>query len=91
MAYVWDNGFMAWYPSTSTKCQWNFCGQDAITRAEVYQTVLNIIQPQIMQKYSINWSNVKSRQKSLKKNSTQMKVLNQRDIDIKIMLIKKSQ
>ena len=82
VAYVWDNGFMAWYPSTSTKCQWNFCGQDAITLAEVYQTVLNIIQPQIMQKYSINRSNVKSRQKSLKKNSTQMKVLNQRDIDI---------
>ena len=82
VAYVWDNGYMAWYPSTSTKCKWNFCGQEMITTSEFYQTVLNIIQDQIRQKYLINWENVKSWKKSLKKNSIQMRVLNQSNIDV---------
>ena len=80
VAYVWDNGYMAWYPSTSTKCKWNFCGQEMITTSEFYQTVLNIIQDQIRTKYLIDWSKVKSWKKWLKKNSLQMKVLNQTNI-----------
>ena len=80
VAYIWDNGYMAWYPSTSTKCQWNFCGQDAITVSEVYQTILNIIQPQIMQKYSINWTNVKTWMKWLDKTKRNV-ILNQTNID----------
>ena len=73
---------MAWYPSTSTKCKWNFCGQEMITTSEFYQTVLNVIQDQIRGKYLIDWSKVKSRKKWLKKNSMQMKVLNQTNIDV---------
>jgi hypothetical protein len=80
VAYIWDNGYMAWYPSTSTKCQWNFCGQDAITVSEVYQTILNIIQPQIMQKYQINWTNVKTWMKWLDKTKRNV-ILNQTNID----------
>ena len=80
VAYVWDNGYMAWYPSTSTKCKWNFCGQEMITTSEFYQTVLNIIQDQIRSKYLIDWPKVKSWKKWLKKNSLQMKVLNQTNI-----------
>ena len=82
VAYVGDNWYMAWYPSTSTKCQWNFCGQEDITASEFYQTVLNIIQSQIRQKYLIDWSKVKSWKKWLKKNGIQMKVLNQTNIDV---------
>ena len=81
VAYVWDNGYMAWYPSTSTKCKWNFCGQEDITTSEFYQTVLNIIQNQVREKYRVNWLEVKSWMKWLKKNSMQMKVLNKTDID----------
>ena len=81
VAYVWDHGYMAGYPSTSTKCQWNFCGQDSITLAETYQTILNIIQPQIRSKYQINWAKVKSRLRWLRKNTIQMGVLNQTDIN----------
>ena len=80
VAYIWDNGYMAWYPSTSTKCQWNFCGQDAITVSEVYQTILNIIQPQIMQKYQINRTNVKTWMKWLDKTKRNV-ILNQTNID----------
>ena len=80
VAYIWDNGYMAWYPSTSTKCQWNFCGQDDITVSEVYQTILNIIQDQIREKYQINWSEVKSWMKWL--NTTKRNIiLNQTNID----------
>ena len=82
VAYIADNGYMAWYPSTSTKCKWSFCGQDSITTSEFYQTVLNIIQPQIRQRYLIDWSKVKAWKKWLKKNSIQMKVLNQSNIDV---------
>ena len=82
VAYVWDNGYMVWYPSTSTKCKWSFCGQEMITTSEFYQTVLNIIQDQIRQRYLINWSKVKSWKKWLKKNSIQMRVLNQNNIDV---------
>ena len=82
VAYVGDNGYMEWYPSTSTKCKWSFCGQESITISEFYQTVLNIIQDQIRGKYLIDWSKVKSRKKWLKKNSMQMKVLNQTDLNI---------
>ena len=82
VAYVWDNGYMAWYPNTSTKCQWKFCGQESITTSEFYQTVLNIIQDQIRWRYQIDRSKVKSWKKWLKKNSVQMKVLNQNNIDI---------
>ena len=82
VAYVGDKWYMAGYPSTSTKCKWNFCGQEMITKSEFYQTVLNIIQNQIRQKYLIDWSKVKSWKKWLKKNSMQMKVLNQNNIDI---------
>ena len=81
VAYVWENGYMAWYPSTSSKCKWKFCGQENITTSEFYQTVLNIIQPQIREKYRINWWDVKSWMKWLKKNSMQMRVLNQTNID----------
>ena len=81
VAYVGDNGYMAWYPETSTKCQWSFCGQEPMTMSEFYQTVLNIIQDKIKQKYQINWQKVKSRLKWLKKNSIQMRVLNQTNID----------
>ena len=80
VAYVGDNGYMAWYPSTSTKCKWSFCGQESITISEFYQTVLNIIQDQIRSKYLIDWPKVKSWKKWLKKNSIQMKVLNQANI-----------
>ena len=80
VAYIGDNGYMAWYPSTSTKCQWNFCGQDAITVSEVYQTILNIIQDQIRQKYQINWTNVKLWMKWLD-NSKRRVILNQTNID----------
>ena len=80
VAYVWDNGYMAWYPSTSTKCQWNFCGQDAITVSEAYQTILNIIQDQIRQKYQINWSNVKSWMNWLTRDRRNT-ILNQTNID----------
>ncbi len=80
VAYVWENGLMSWYPETSTKCQWNFCGQESITMSEFYQIVLNIVQDQIREKYQIDWSQVKSRLKWLKKDSTQMRVLNQTDI-----------
>ena len=80
VAYVWDNGYMAWYPSTSTKCQWNFCGQDAITVSEVYQTVLNIIQDQIRSKYQIDWSNVKTWMKWLSKDKRNT-ILNKTNID----------
>ena len=80
VAYVWDNGYMAWYPSTSTKCKWNFCGQDMITTSEFYQTVLNIIQNQIKSKYLIDWPKVKTWKKWLKRNSIQMKVLNETNI-----------
>ncbi len=82
VAYVWDNWYMAWYPSTSTKCKWSFCGQESITTSEFYQTVLNIIQDQIRGKYQIDWSKVKAWKKWLKKNSMQMRVLNQGNIDI---------
>ena len=82
VAYVGDNGYMAWYPSTSTKCKWNFCGQEPITISEFYQTVLNIIQNQIRQKYLIDWSKIKSWKKWLKKNSIQMRTLNQTNIDV---------
>ena len=82
VAYVGDNGYMAWYPSTSTKCKWGFCGQEMITTSEFYQTVLNIIQDQVRQKYLIDWSKVKSWKKWLKKNSIQMRVLNQNNVDI---------
>ena len=82
VAYVGDNGYMAWYPSTSTKCKWNFCGQEPITISEFYQTVLNIIQNQIRQKYLIDRSKVKSWKKWLKKNSIQMRTLNQTNIDV---------
>ena len=80
VAYIWDNGYMAWYPSTSTKCQWNFCGQDSITVSEVYQTILNITQDQIRQKYQINWSDVKSWMKWLNKTKRTI-ILNQTNID----------
>ena len=80
VAYIWDNGYMAWYPSTSTKCQWNFCGQDAITVSEAYQTVLNIIQNQIKDKYQINWSAVKSWMNRLDKSKRNI-ILNQTNID----------
>ena len=82
VAYVWENGYMAWYPSTSTKCKWNFCGQEMITTSEFYQTVLNIIQDQIRQRYLIDWVKVKAWKKWLSKNSVQMKVLNQTNIDV---------
>ena len=82
VAYVGDNGYMAWYPSTSTKCKWDFCGQEMITTSEFYQTVLNVIQDQIRQKYLIDWTKVKSWKKWLKKDSIQMKVLNQNNIEI---------
>ena len=82
VAYVWENGYMAWYPSTSTKCPWKFCGQEAITTSEFYQTILNIIQDQIRQRYLIDWSKVKAWKKWLKKDSMQMRVLNQTNIDI---------
>ena len=82
VAYIWENWYMAWYPSTSTKCKWNFCGQEMITTSEFYQTVLNVIQDQIRGKYLVDWSKVKSRKKWLKKNSMQMKVLNQANIDV---------
>ena len=81
VAYVWDNGYMGWYPQTSVKCQWKFCGQDSVTTSEFYQMVLNIIQDQIRPKYNINWLEVKSWLKWLKKNSIQRKVLNQTDVD----------
>ena len=81
VAYVGDNGYMAWYPSTSTKCKWGFCGQEMITTSEFYQTVLNIIQTQIREKYLVDWKKVKSWKKWLKKDSIQMKVLNQGNID----------
>ena len=80
VAYVWDNGYMAWYPSTSTKCKWNFCGQEMITTSEFYQTILNIIQDQIMNKYPIDRPKVKSRKKWLKKDSIQMRTMNQTNI-----------
>ena len=80
VAYVGDNWYMAWYPLTSTKCQWNFCGQDAITVSETYQTVLNIIQDQIREKYQINWSNVKSWMNWLSKNKRDT-ILNQTNIN----------
>ena len=80
VAYVWDNWYMAGYPSTSNKCQWKFCGQDMITVSEFYQTVLNIIQDQVRSNYPIDWRAVKSRLKWLKSNSIQMKVLNQTNI-----------
>ena len=81
VAYVWENGYMAWYPSTSTKCKWNFCGQEQITTSEFYQTVLNVIQDQIREKYRINWTDVKSWLKWLKKDSIQRKVLTQANIE----------
>ena len=42
VAYVWENGYMAWYPLTSTKCKWNFCGQDSVTVSEFYEIILKI-------------------------------------------------
>jgi len=81
VAYVGDNGYMAWYPSTSTKCQWKFCGQENVSVSEVYQTILNIIQDKIRQHYTINWKDVKSRLKWLKRNGIEMRVLNVGDID----------
>ena len=80
VAYVWDNGYMAWYPSTSTKCKWKFCGQDSITTSEVYQTILNISQDKIRKNYTINWKEVKSRLNSLKRDGIEMKVLNNTNI-----------
>ena len=80
VAYVWDNGYMAWYPSTSTKCKWKFCGQDSITTSEVYQTVLNISQDKIRNNYTVNWREVKSRLSSLKRDGIEMRVLNNTNI-----------
>jgi len=80
VAYVGDNGYMAWYPSTSTKCQWKFCWQDNITMSEVYQTILNISQDKIRKNYRINWKEVKSRLNSLKRDWIEMKVLNDTNI-----------
>ena len=82
VAYVWENGYMAWYPSTSTKCPWKFCGQEAITTSEFYQTILNIIQDQIRQRYLIDWSKVKIWRKWLGKNSIQFRVLTETNLNV---------
>ena len=81
VAYVWDSGYMGWYPSTSVKCQWKFCGQELVTTSEFYQMVLNITQDQIRPRYRINWVDVKSWLKWLKKDSIQRKVLTQGNVD----------
>ena len=80
VAYIWDNWYMAWYPKTSTKCQWNFCWQDPITVSEAYQTLLNIIQDQIRQKYEIDWSSVKDWMNGLSKVKREI-ILNQINIE----------
>ena len=82
VAYVWENWYMAGYPTTSSKCKEKFCWQDSITSPEFYTVIFNIIQDEIREKYSIDWWQVKSWLNKLKKNSLQMKVLTQTDIDI---------
>lgn len=53
---------MKGYPvATSPVCGGSFCGDRALTRAEFYQTLSNILAPRIYHRYSFNWDQITRR------------------------------
>ncbi len=62
IAYVGNKWYMNWFPrSTSPVCSWKFCGENAITVADVIQTVFNVSMQSFFSQYSADWGAVRSR------------------------------
>ena len=81
VAYVADQEYMRGYPlATSPLCGGKFCGQNAITKPEFFQAILNIITTDILVKYQADRSAIKSWLNGLSTSSYQYQVLAERDI-----------
>jgi Thrombospondin type 3 repeat len=62
IAYVGNKWYMNWFPrSTSPVCSGKFCGINAITVADVVQTVFNISMQSFFSQYKANWNEIRSR------------------------------
>jgi hypothetical protein len=81
IAYVGDNEYMRGYPeATSPLCGGQFCGQNATTKSEFFQAVLNIIGRSILKNYQTNRTEIKNWLKGLSPGSYQYQVLTDNDI-----------
>jgi hypothetical protein len=81
VAYVGDNEYMRGYPeATSPLCGGQFCGQNATTKSEFFQAVLNIINRSILKNYQTNRTDIKNWLKGLSPSSYQYQVLTENDI-----------
>jgi hypothetical protein len=81
VAYVGDNEYMRGYPATTSPiCGGKFCGQNAVTTSEFFQTILNLITPNLLSKYQTNRTDIKSWLKGLSTTSYQYQVLTDTDI-----------
>ncbi|MDR2191247.1 MAG: hypothetical protein LBP53_09090 [Candidatus Peribacteria bacterium] len=80
VAYVGDNEYMRGYPAaTSPLCGGKFCGQNATTTSEFYQSILNIINSHLLSKYQTNRTDIKNWVKNLTPTSYQYQVLSEAD------------
>ncbi|MDR0859505.1 MAG: thrombospondin type 3 repeat-containing protein [Candidatus Peribacteria bacterium] len=81
VAYVGEQEYMKGYPqATSPICGGKFCGQNAITKPEFFQAVLNIIDETIMKNYQANRADIKNRVAKLSPASYQYRVLVEKDL-----------
>lgn len=82
VAYVADNEYMRWYPTTSTilNCKNKFCWTQNTTKSEFFQAILNIIDNQIFSSFSANRKDIKSWLSTLSPTSYQYQVLTSKDI-----------
>lgn len=81
VAYVADNEYMRGYPAaTSPLCGGQFCGQNSTTKAEFFQSLLNLLDIKILEKYQISRTNVQKWLAGLSPTSYQYQVLFEKDI-----------
>lgn len=83
VAYAAQKWYVNWYPkSTSPFCPGKFCGSSNTTMAEFIQILVNILWWYSYSKYTVNWSEVKSRLDSIDHASYDYQYFNIDDFEI---------
>ncbi|MDO4714170.1 MAG: hypothetical protein Q4B28_06085 [bacterium] len=82
VASVGAKNYMKGYPlATSPICGGNFCGTRTITKAEFYQTLVNLLAPNIAPKYQIHRGDIRNWLNKVGRSSYEYKTFDNREIE----------
>lgn len=83
VAYVGDKSYMRGYPlQTSPLCSGVFCGQRNVSKAEFYQTLVNLLAERVASRYEISRTEVKKWLKKYDTSDYEYRVFDKEEISL---------